>query len=235
MHDRSMARSTRLLQIVQILRRHRRPVTAEAMAVELEVSLRTVYRDVAALLSNRVPIRGEAGMGYVLEPGYDLPPVMFTADEVEAILVGLRWLRARADRSLARAADDVEAKIATILPDALKPVLMESSLFVPAMESRIVVENIDVAPVREAIRKSLRLTIDYADAVGARTSRTIWPFALAYFDSVRVVLAWCEWREDFRSFRTDRISAFDVGQKYPARRADLLKRWKELSGHGKQM
>jgi len=226
-----MSRSSRLLDIVQLLRRHRRPVTAETVAGELEVSLRTVYRDIATLQANRVPIRGEAGIGYVLEPGYDLPPVMFTADEVEAILVGLRWLRARADRSLARAADDVEAKIATILPDALKPVLMESSLFAPAIEERIVTEHIDVAPVREAIRKGLRLTIDYSDAVGAQSRRTVWPFALAYFDSVRVVLAWCEWREDFRSFRTDRIGAYEIGQKYPQRRADLLKRWKELSGH----
>ncbi|MBN9081696.1 MAG: transcriptional regulator [Rhizobiales bacterium 62-17] len=226
-----MTRSSRLLDIVQLLRRHRRPVTAEVVSRELEVSLRTVYRDIATLQANRVPIRGEAGVGYVLEPGYDLPPVMFTADEVEAILVGLRWLRARADASLARAADDVEAKIATILPEALKPVLMESSLFAPAMEERIVVENIDVAPVREAIRKGVRVTIDYADAVGAKTSRTIWPFGLAYFDSVRVVLAWCEWRQDFRSFRTDRISRYEIGQKYPARRGDLLKRWKVLTGH----
>jgi predicted DNA-binding transcriptional regulator YafY len=222
-----MARSDRLLSLVQHLRRHRRPVTADTLASELEVSVRTVYRDIALLVGNQVPIRGEAGIGYVLEPGFDLPPMMLTPDEIEAILVGMHFVRNRGDASLARAADDVVAKVGAVLPPALRPVLFDGSLYAPALEARIARETVDMGPLREAIRKGLRTMIDYADAHGKRTRRTIWPFALAYFDTVRVVVAWCEMREDFRNFRTDRISNMDSTERYPARRADLLRRWKQ--------
>src|ERR1700733_8260617 len=124
-----MARTDRLLSLVQLLRRHRRPVTAAAMAEELGASIRTIYRDVAALIANRVPVRGEAGIGYVLDPGFDLPPMMFTTDEVEAILIGMRWLRERGDPALARAADDVVAKVGAVLPTSLKPLLFDGALF----------------------------------------------------------------------------------------------------------
>lgn len=222
-----MAKTERLLALVQALRRHRRPVTAETLSQELEVSVRTVYRDIAALAANRVPVRGEAGIGYVLDPGYDLPPMMFTPDEVEAILVGLRWLRERADASLSRAADDVLAKIGSVLPTALKPVLYEGALFAPAMGNKVKHEVVDIGPLRSAIRNGLKAHIQYADAGGTATARVIWPFGLAYFDSVRVVIAWCEMREGFRHFRTDRIAALEIGERYPGRRAQLLQRWKK--------
>lgn len=222
-----MAKTDRLLSLVQALRRRRRPVTAEALAAELEVSVRTIYRDIAALMANRVPVRGEAGVGYVLDPGYDLPPMMFTPDEVEAILVGLRWLRERADVSLSRAADDVLAKIGAVLPEALKPVLFEGALFAPAMGRQIVAEVIDIAPLRVAIRKGFKAEIEYADACDRLSTRIIWPCGLAYFESVRVVIAWCELRAGFRHFRTDRIRALRIQERYPARRADLLRRWQK--------
>jgi predicted DNA-binding transcriptional regulator YafY len=226
-----MARSDRLLTLVQHLRRHRRPVTADTLASELEVSVRTVYRDIALLTGNQVPIRGEAGIGYVLEPGFDLPPMMLTPDEIEAILVGMHFVRNRGDASLSRAADDVVAKVGAVLRPALRPVLFEGSLYATAFEARIARETVDMGPLREAIRKGLRTIIDYADAHGKQTRRTIWPFALAYFDTVRVVVAWCEMREDFRNFRTDRISNMTLAERYPARRAELLRRWQREQDH----
>jgi predicted DNA-binding transcriptional regulator YafY len=220
-----MNRADRLLRLVQALRRHRRPVTADALAFELEVSPRTIYRDIATLIASRTPIRGEAGVGYVLEKGYDLPPLMFNADEIEAVLVGVRWLRERADPTLARAADDVIAKIGEVLPEAMRPLLFDSGLFAPAHAARPLLDTVDIAPLRLAIRSGLKATIAYADEKGATTERVIWPFGLAYFETARVVVAWCETREDFRHFRTDRIGALELGERYPRRRADLLRQW----------
>ena len=144
--------------MLQILRRHRRPVTGEAIARELEVSWRTVYRDIASLISGRVPIRGEAGVGYVLGEGFDLPPLMFTPDELEAVMLGLRWVARRGDGQLSRAAQDT----------------------------------------------------------------------VAYCDAQRLIIAWCELRQAFRSFRTGRMVAMQVqDQKYPGRRKALLKQMHE--------
>ena len=225
MHSQSMARSDRLLALLQSLRRHRHPVTADFLARELEVSVRTVYRDIGVLVASRVPIRGEAGVGYVLEPGFDLPPMMFTPDEIEAILIGMRFVRDRGDAVLSRAAEDVIAKVGAVLPDALRPLLFDGALYAPSYCDAIVEEAVDVAPLREAIRRNLKVVIDYRDATNKHTRRTIWPFGLAYFDQVRVVMAWCEMRQAFRHFRTDRIVALSLGQRYPARRAELMKRW----------
>ncbi len=222
-----MAKTDRLVALVQLLRRHRRPVTAEFMAHELEVSLRTVYRDIATLMNNRVPVRGEAGIGYVLEAGYDLPPMMFTVDEVEAMLVGLRWLRGRADPALGKAAEDALAKIGTVLPAAMKPILFESTLFAPAIGNKSVADSVDIAPVRLAIRKGLKAEVRYTDEVGKETRRVIWPIGLGYFDTVRVIIAWCEFRGAFRHFRTDRIAELRIAERYPTRRADLIRQWEK--------
>jgi predicted DNA-binding transcriptional regulator YafY len=220
-----MRRAERLLQLIQVLRRHRRPVTAETIAEELEVSVRTVYRDVVALQADRVPIRGEAGIGYVLEDGFDLPPLMFNADEVEAIILGLRWVKQNADDDLAAAAEDVVAKIGAVLPERLRPLLFDSGLMVPPTAC-IAPDAVDAAEIREAIRTGRKVTLAYRDERGRETARTIWPLALGYFQTVRIVLGWCELREDFRHFRTDRIRAMEVlDQRYPGRRAALLKRW----------
>ena len=167
-----MSKSDRLLNLVQALRRHRRPVTAETLALELEVSVRTIYRDIAGLVANRVPIKGEAGIGYVLEAGFDLPPMMFTADEIEAILVGMRWLRGRADVSLAKAAEDVLAKVGEILPKNMQPLLFEGTLFAPNFHQSRPPDQIDVGLVRLAIRKGHKIAIAYNDANGTRSQRT---------------------------------------------------------------
>ncbi len=222
-----MRRADRLLQLIQILRRHRRPVTGDVMARELEVSLRTVYRDIATLITDGVPIRGEAGVGYVLGEGYDLPPLMFTTDELEAVMLGLRWVARRGDVDLARAALDTVAKIGTVLPERLRPFLFDAGLLVPP-RAHHTPDKIDVALFRAAIRDGKKVAISYRSEDGSETTRTIWPIAISYFDAQRLIIAWCELRQAFRSFRTDRMLAMEVSKdKYPERRKVLLKRWFE--------
>ena len=222
-----MRRADRLLQLIQILRRHRRPVTGETMAQELEVSSRTVYRDIADLMAQGVPIRGEAGIGYVLGEGYDLPPLMFTTDELEAVMLGLRWVMRRGDADLSRAAQDTVAKIGVMLPEKLRPFLFDSGLLAAA-RTPILTDHIDVATLRTAIREGRKARINYRAEEGAESTRTIWPIAVSYFDAQRIIIAWCELRHDFRSFRTDRMIAMEpLKEKYPERRKVLLKRWFE--------
>ncbi|MCA0432621.1 MAG: YafY family transcriptional regulator [Proteobacteria bacterium] len=226
-----MRRADRLLRIIQILRRHRRPVKGQSMAEELEISLRTLYRDIADLMADGVPIRGEAGIGYVLGEGYDLPPLMFNADELEAVMLGLRWVMRRGDSDLKRAAMDSVAKVGAVLPQDLKPTLFDAGLLVPA-NLRSVEDRVDVSVLRRAIRDQRKVDIRYIAEDGAHTQRTIWPIAIAYFEAQRLVIGWCELRTDFRSFRTDRIQHAEARKdKYPERRKVLLKRWTELQ-HG---
>ena len=225
-----MRRADRLLRVIQILRRHRRPVKGRAMAEELEVSLRTLYRDIADLVTDGVPIRGEAGVGYVLGQGYDLPPLMFTTDDVEAVMLGLRWVMRRGDPDLVRAAQDAVAKVATVLPEELRPVFADASLLVPP-SWRMIEDTVDVAPLRRAIREQRKVRIRYSNESGIASERVIWPFALSYFDAQRLIVSWCELRGAFRTFRTDRMVEAEVlADKYRERRAVLLKRWSEEQG-----
>jgi predicted DNA-binding transcriptional regulator YafY len=224
-----MRRADRLMQLLQILRRHRKPVTGVVIAAELEVSLRTVYRDIASLIGERVPIRGEAGVGYVLGEGFDLPPLMFTVDELEAVMLGLRWVAKRGDQALSRAAADTAAKIGAVLPADLKPFLFESGLVVPPGHA-VQPDAVNVASLRHAIREGRKVHIAYRDEGDSATERVVWPIALAYFDATRILVAWCELRKDFRSFRTDRMARAEfLGEKYPGRRKALLKQWGELN------
>lgn len=222
-----MQRAERLLDMIQSLRRRRRPVTAETLSAELDVSVRTVYRDIATLVRQGVPIRGEAGIGYVLDAGFDLPPLMLNPDEIEAVLVGMRWLGERADPVLARAAEDVVSKIAAVLPAHLRPILLDGALFASTQGDRPV-DLVDVAAVRTAIRQGRKLAIAYRDESGQETRRMIWPIGMTFYDRVRIVIAWCELRQAFRHFRTDRITDLTaLDERYPARRADLFRRWQK--------
>jgi predicted DNA-binding transcriptional regulator YafY len=222
-----MRRAERLLQLLQILRRHRVPVTADVIASELEVSLRTVYRDMASLIGERVPIRGEAGIGYVLDGGFDMPPLMFTVDELEAAMLGLRWVARNGDTQLSRAARDAVAKIGAVLPDGLKPYLFDASLVV-LPRSWVATDAVDVGALRAAIRDGRKVAIRYHNEADEVTERIIWPLGVAYFEATRNIIAWCELREAFRYFRTDRIEQISYpGQRYPGRRKALLKSWQE--------
>ncbi len=221
-----MSRSQRLLDLIQILRRHRFPVRGATLAEELGISLRTLYRDIATLQEQGANIAGEAGLGYVLRPGFMLPPLMFTEEEIEALVLGSRWIAERADERFAAVARDALAKIAAVLPPELRESLDASTLLIgPGRQIRKAV--VDLPAIRRVIRNERKLDILYRDLKGVESKRTIWPFALTFFDSVDVLVAWCEMRRDFRHFRTDRIAAMTVlEERYPQRRAVLLQQWR---------
>ncbi|GAA0202412.1 YafY family protein [Brevundimonas nasdae] len=191
------------------------------------VSLRTLYRDIASLQAQGATIEGEPGVGYVLRPGFMLPPLMFTPEEIEALVLGSRWVAERADGRLKEAALSAVARIGAVLPPDLKDEMDSSSLYV-VPGAPFPTDTVDPALLRKAIRTERRLTLCYRDEAGAASERVVWPFALAFFDRVRLLLAWCELRQDFRSFRTDRIVEAQVGQdRYPARRQALMKTYHE--------
>jgi predicted DNA-binding transcriptional regulator YafY len=225
-----MARSERLLDLIQALRRHRRPVSAARLAEELGVSLRTIYRDVQSLIGQGATIEGEAGVGYVLKPGFALPPLMFDDQEIEAIVLGARWVMKRAgDAQLAGAAKNALAKIVAVLPEDLRERAEFSGLMAGPGE-KLEAGGIDLAPIRQAIRDEAKLRIRYDDGKGRVTDRVIWPIALGFFDQVRMVVGWCELRQDFRHFRADRIGgAKPTGKRYSKRRRALLKAWREAN------
>lgn len=221
-----MRRADRLFQIVQLLRRSSQPVTAEAIASELETSKRSVYRDIAALMAQRVPVRGEAGIGYVLDSGFDMPPLMLTSDEVEAAVLGAQWVAGRGDPALARAARDLIAKIAATVPERLRPVVLEPALGAPKSWN-VLPETLDMAAMRGAIHAARKVALHYRDEKEVETRRTIWPFQVAYRETTRIVIAWCETRDDFRMFRTDRVLVAEVlDDRYPARPAALRAKWR---------
>jgi predicted DNA-binding transcriptional regulator YafY len=221
-----MRRADRLFHIIQILRRARAPVTADALAAELETSKRTVYRDVVTLVGQRVPIRGEAGVGYVLEGGFDLPPLMLTPDEIEAAVLGAQWVMGRGDPSLARAAQDLIAKIAATVPEHLRPYVLEPATGTPPAFERTT-DALDLARVRAQIRAGRKLRLRYRDERGRESERTVWPVAVGYLEAVRHLIAYCELRQDFRHFRTDRvIEATFLDTPYPERPAALRAKWR---------
>ena len=219
-----MRRAERLFQIIQILRRSSRPMTAAALATELEVSTRTVYRDVADLMAQRVPITGEAGLGYLLAAEYNMPPLMLTPAEVEAIVLGAQWVAGRDDPLLSRAARDVLAKIATAVPAHLRLLVAEPST---GVAPRLVTsqEVVDMATLRDAIRKRVKLRLLYRAENGEETERTVRPVVLGYSDMTRILIAWCELRQGFRHFRTDRMRAADLLDQPIGDPHLLLRRW----------
>ena len=225
-----MSRAQRLLDLIQALRGYRRPVSGATLAETLGISLRTVYRDIETLKAQGAHIDGEPGVGYVLRPGFMLPPLMFSEEEIEAIVLGSRWVADRADAALGAAARNAVAKIAAVLPQDLKISLDTSSLLV-GPGSAVAASDAELPTIRLAIRTERKLRIFYVDGRGRDSKRTIWPFALAFFDRVRVVVAWCETREGFRHFRTDRIRKVQfVDKRYPRRRQVLLKDWRATEG-----
>ncbi|CAB3755149.1 DNA-binding protein [Burkholderia sp. MSh2] len=222
-----MTRAERLLSLLQVLRRHRRPVSGRVLAGELGISLRTVYRDIASLQAQGADIEGEPGVGYVLHAGFMLPPLMFSQPELEALMLGFRWVGKFADAQLTAAAADALAKISAVLPADLRREMECMTLLVGprTVEDR---ETVDLGGVRTAIRTESKIRIRYAGE-GRRKAdeRIVWPFALGYFNDVRILAAWCERRNDFRHFRTDRIVALErLDVRYPRRRAALLKAWR---------
>jgi predicted DNA-binding transcriptional regulator YafY len=220
-----MRRADRLFQIIQILRRSRRPVTGAALAAELETSKRSVYRDIAALIGRRVPIRGEAGIGYVLERGFDLPPLMLTSDEVEAAVLGAQWVAGHGDTALAQAARDLIAKIGATIPDSLKPLVLDAGART-APGWKIPPDGLDVARARAWTKAGRKIALIYRDERDRETERVVWPVMIGYLEAARLLIGWCELRHDFRSFRVDRIKqATFLAERYPQRPSALRAKW----------
>jgi len=218
-------RATRLLHLLDELRRRRTPVRGAELAQRLEVSLRTVYRDIDALRDQGAEIVGDPGIGYQLRPGFLLPPMMFSAEELEAILLGARWVASHGDPELSAAADTALQRVVGVLPETLRLQVETSGLFAPHWHA--VPPEPWLPALRRAIREGNAVRIQYRDGEGRASERVIWPFAMAFMADVRMLAAWCEMRADFRHFRADRLLALeDTAQRYPAQRHQLLKRWR---------
>lgn len=197
-----MTRSTRMFEIIQLLRNADQPRTAAQIAQVLEVTPRTIYRDIASLQAMRVPIDGAAGVGYIMRPGFDLPPINFDIEEAEAVTVGLAMIVRTGDRGLKEAGRRACRKLeeATELSSAL----FSSTWGVAEPVS------VDMSDLRAAIRQERKLSITYRDGNGDETRRTVRPFAMVYHSEAIVLAAWCELRNDFRNFRPDRIAAYNL-------------------------
>jgi predicted DNA-binding transcriptional regulator YafY len=221
-----LSRASRLLNLLEILRKRRSVTTGAELAAMTGVSLRTLYRDIDALRDQGVTIDGEAGTGYRVVPGWVLPPMMFSEDELEALILGVRWVSKRTDPSLEHSARSALSKIESVLPSDLRHVFEQSALLVgPSFRTEGV--SLDLSLVRSAIRERKRVRLSYRDAKNNATDRIVWPVALGFFESSRMLAGWCEMRQDFRHFRLDRVESWTaLDHKYPGSRSALFARWK---------
>ncbi|MDK4717917.1 YafY family protein [Rhizobium sp. CNPSo 3968] len=204
-----MRKAERLFQIIQILRRSTGPVTSSQLAIEVEVARRTIYRDIADLIGQRVPIRGEAGIGYVLDQQYDMPPLMLTSEEIEAVVLGSQMVARLGDRALTTAARDVLTKVALAVPSNLRSFIAEPTV---GIRPDMVIGDLrcDTRPLRSALRETRKIRLEYQALNGTITSRVVWPVLLGYDGGICLLIAWCELKEEFRHFRSDRMRAIQV-------------------------
>ena len=217
-----MRKASRLFEIIQIVRLARKPVTAAQIAAQLEVTMRSIYRDIAALQAMRVPIEGERGIGYILRPGFTLPPLMLSIEETEAIVLALALLDRTGDAELKRAARQVNRKIAAAVPEPLSQTFSTHALHAWGTISPSP-DGVDLALVRRAIRDEQKLHIDYGDELGNATGRVIRPIALVYYSQTANIVAWCELRDAIRNFRADRVTQCDVREEFFPGQGDRLR------------
>ncbi|MGF6767845.1 putative DNA-binding transcriptional regulator YafY [Paraburkholderia sp. GAS199] len=221
-----MSRTNRLFELINVLRARKTPVTAQHLASELGVSQRSVYRDIETLRSLGAPLDGQAGIGFCLRKGFFLPEFAFSSDELDAVILGLDWVRQRADPALAQSSESALAKILSARNNDSSKSDEPTAVLTAASAS----ERIDpshVALLRQAIRRQRKVSIRYKDTHGSLSDRTIWPIAIVYFDDVRILAAWCEQRAAFRHFRVDRLHVTTVSEEcYPGRRQSLLMQWR---------
>ena len=208
-----MRRADRLFQIIQLLRGRRAATTAAHIAEKLEISERTVYRDIRDLMLAGTPIDGEAGVGYRIRPGYDLPPLMFDREEIQALVLGARIVRQFGDPSLARAADSILAKAASVVPKDLQPLLADTKLFVPTVVGGTRAAD-GLAIARDALVARRRLRFRYANERGDASERIVRPLGVFFWGRTWTLAAWCEMRTAFRHFRLDRISDAAIGEPF---------------------
>lgn len=248
-HRHVVPRAERLLALLEDLRGRRHPVRGETLATRLGVSLRTLYRDIAALQGLGARIAGAPGIGYVLRPGFTLPPLAFTDDELDALWLGARWVADRGDGALAEAAARAVGKIGAALPSERRTALEVAPLLVnpggscertPRRPTAARAGGVpdatrpgDLAVIRAAIRRERKLVLTYADLADRVTVRTVWPVALVFFEQVRVLVAWCELRGAFRHFRPDRLRGVATSdERSPRRRHVLLAEWRTTEALG---
>lgn len=229
-----MDKTERLFSIMDTLRRHRRPVTAAVLAQEQGVSVRTLYRDIQTLVGLGAPIDGEAGIGYMLRPGFFLPPLMFSPEELEALVLGARWVETQPDQDLGAAARNALAKIATASPEDLRDRISDTALWPVAIWGARKPVPV-LGDIRRAMRQEKAVLLDYEDEQGRSTQRTIWPVGIAFYEGKQVIAAWCLLRADFRNFRTDRIVSMTLTEeRYGKRRAVLEREWRESWVHDRR-
>lgn len=218
-----MSRAERLLELLQLLREHRFAMTGQALSDALNVSVRTVYRDINSLRAQGANIEGSPGTGYLLTERFTLPPLTFQDDELLALSLGLRWVKKNTDPELVKSAERVLAKINAVISSQAKIKFNEHGITVLQSQR----ENPYLFQIRSAIQQGLKLQIQYTDLANKTTSRVIWPCALGFFDDTSVFAAWCELRQAFRNFRMDRISALTQLEPYPVPVYQLLKEWQK--------
>ncbi len=215
-----MSKAARLFEVIQLLRSAKGPVLARDIASTLEVSIRTVYRDIASLQAMQTPILGEPGVGYVMRKGYDLPPINFDVEEAEAISVGLSLVARTGDLGLWRAAKRASRKLHDTAPGTRKLVTSPWG-----MES---VPNVELSDLRKAIRNETKLWIIYLDVEQRETERVIWPLVLIYYLDAAMIVAWCELRQDLRHFRLDRVMSYKLlSEDFRGRGDDLIEDWEK--------
>ncbi|MBT2117555.1 YafY family transcriptional regulator [Dyella sp. LX-66] len=220
-----MSRSHRLFELMQVLRRHRGTVSGETLAREAGVSLRTIRRDIATLQAMGADIDGAPGVGYVLRPGFILPPLSFTQEELQALVAGMQWVSRQTDDALALAAQNALGKINGVLPPELRRALDDDALYIGKKKEDV--SPVDLAQVRRAMREQRKMRIGYKGEGGGDTQRIIWPILLGFVETKRFIAAWCELRGDFRLFRTDRMtSAAVLDDRYLGNRRLLVKEWR---------
>jgi predicted DNA-binding transcriptional regulator YafY len=218
-----MRRADRLFEIIQFLRRQKL-VRARDLADRLEVSERTIYRDIRDLVNTGVPIDGEAGVGYVMRSGFDLPPLMFNEEEIEALVLGARMVGGRTDDKLSDAADSALSKIESVVPDRMRRHMSETALLAYTQDLTEEVAH-HMASLREALRGHFLVAMHYRDVEDRTTTRDIRPLALFFVGPVWLLAAWCELRQDFRSFRLDRIERLSVDtlNRFPIEKGKTLR------------
>ena len=226
-----MNRTERLLTLLQALRHYQRPVSGQKLADELSISIRTLYRDIATLQAQGADIEGEPGVGYMMRPGFFIPPLMFSHTEMEALMLGFQWVSTFADRPLAKAAVDALSKIKEVLPLNVRNGMGAVPLRVgPPLPGTIA--NEDLTILRDAIRRESKIEICYRAKDAKQTQRVIWPFAIGYFTECRILVGWCEKQRDFRHFRTDGIISLTVlDERYTRRRESLFREWRNLQNN----
>lgn len=223
-----MNKPERLLQLLQVLRSYRYAVSGERLADRLGISIRTLYRDIAALQAMGAEIEGEAGVGYILKPTFFLPPLMFTKTELEALLLGIQWVSQYGDAPLSEGARDALNKIFDVLPASIKNDNNAFTLRVGPPASETLAKE-DLSTIRDAIAKQNKIRIVYKSQDGKETQRIIWPFTIGYFTDGRILVAWCEKENDYSHFKTNRIISLEILDEHYSRSKDnLFREWRTI-------